>query len=233
MARVETARCALIVLVACSSPAKPPPTPVVAAVDPGDLCPNEPEDNDGFQDEDGCPDPDNDQDRILDVRDNCMNDAEIYNNHEDEDGCPDRGCVIAKQFPLCSRELIFFERGKDVPIKGEIVDNIAEALRQSDGDIQLVELRGIRGRDEARMLSKQRASSIAQLLIARGVDAGRLSIVDGGVGAPAEAPNGWHRVELSIAQQRTTLEEADEIVCTPMGRYFKRLTDDERAARCR
>ena len=32
-----------------------------------DRCPLDPEDKDGFQDEDGCPDPDNDQDGILDV----------------------------------------------------------------------------------------------------------------------------------------------------------------------
>ncbi len=38
-----------------------------------DLCPTEPEDFDGFQDEDGCPDPDNDGDLILDQNDMCPN----------------------------------------------------------------------------------------------------------------------------------------------------------------
>ncbi len=36
-----------------------------------DLAPTEPEDKDGFEDEDGKPDPDNDQDGILDVDDSC------------------------------------------------------------------------------------------------------------------------------------------------------------------
>jgi len=54
-----------------------------------DLCPDEPEDYDGFQDEDGCPDLDNDGDGILDVNDKCPNDAEDIDGFQDEDGCPD------------------------------------------------------------------------------------------------------------------------------------------------
>ena len=54
-----------------------------------DLCPDEPEDFDGFQDDDGCPDVDNDGDGILDVNDKCPNDAEDFDGFEDEDGCPD------------------------------------------------------------------------------------------------------------------------------------------------
>jgi len=38
-----------------------------------DKCPDEPEDRDGFQDDDGCPDPDNDGDGILDINDQCPN----------------------------------------------------------------------------------------------------------------------------------------------------------------
>ncbi len=57
--------------------------------DSKDKCPNEPEDFDGFQDEDGCPDPDNDNDGILDVNDKCPNVAEDIDGFEDEDGCPD------------------------------------------------------------------------------------------------------------------------------------------------
>ena len=41
-----------------------------------DKCPNEPEDKDGFQDEDGCPDPDNDGDGIPDALDQCPNEPE-------------------------------------------------------------------------------------------------------------------------------------------------------------
>jgi outer membrane protein OmpA-like peptidoglycan-associated protein len=58
-------------------------------LDDVDQCPNEPEDFDGFQDEDGCPDPDNDGDGVLDVNDGCPNDAEDIDGFQDEDGCPD------------------------------------------------------------------------------------------------------------------------------------------------
>lgn len=54
-----------------------------------DLCPGEPEDKDGFEDDDGCPDPDNDEDGILDEKDNCPDQAEDFDKFEDEDGCPD------------------------------------------------------------------------------------------------------------------------------------------------
>ena len=54
-----------------------------------DQCPDDPEDKDGFQDSDGCPDPDNDKDGIPDKRDACPNDPETMNGIADEDGCPD------------------------------------------------------------------------------------------------------------------------------------------------
>ncbi|MEM9727973.1 MAG: OmpA family protein, partial [Myxococcota bacterium] len=54
-----------------------------------DQCPTEAEDFDGFQDEDGCPDPDNDGDGILDINDGCMMDPEDIDGFQDEDGCPD------------------------------------------------------------------------------------------------------------------------------------------------
>lgn len=54
-----------------------------------DKCPNEPEDRDGFQDSDGCPDPDNDGDGIPDTHDECPNDAEDFDGFQDSDGCPD------------------------------------------------------------------------------------------------------------------------------------------------
>jgi outer membrane protein OmpA-like peptidoglycan-associated protein len=54
-----------------------------------DACPDEPEDKDGFQDEDGCPDPDNDRDGIPDAQDQCPNEPEDKDGFQDADGCPD------------------------------------------------------------------------------------------------------------------------------------------------
>jgi outer membrane protein OmpA-like peptidoglycan-associated protein len=63
-----------------------------------DRCPLDPEDKDGFQDEDGCPDPDNDGDGIVDKADACPNEPGPLENRgcplvdvdTDGDGVPDR-----------------------------------------------------------------------------------------------------------------------------------------------
>jgi outer membrane protein OmpA-like peptidoglycan-associated protein len=55
-----------------------------------DKCPNEPEDKDGFQDDDGCPDLDNDRDGIPDAKDKCPNDPEDKDGFQDDDGCPEK-----------------------------------------------------------------------------------------------------------------------------------------------
>jgi outer membrane protein OmpA-like peptidoglycan-associated protein len=74
-----------------------PPLPILADPDRDqdgipdirDSCPDNPEDFDGFEDEDGCPDADNDDDGILDTADQCMFRPEDFDGFEDEDGCPD------------------------------------------------------------------------------------------------------------------------------------------------
>ncbi|MDC0709579.1 Ig-like domain-containing protein [Stigmatella sp. ncwal1] len=74
-----------------SKPVEPPVEPPVAVLkqEPVPVCPQGPEDLDGFQDEDGCADPDNDGDGILDASDKCPNEPETKNGFQDEDGCPD------------------------------------------------------------------------------------------------------------------------------------------------
>jgi outer membrane protein OmpA-like peptidoglycan-associated protein len=54
-----------------------------------DKCWRIPEDFDGFEDDDGCPEDDNDMDGILDVDDGCPDEAEDFDGFEDADGCPD------------------------------------------------------------------------------------------------------------------------------------------------
>jgi outer membrane protein OmpA-like peptidoglycan-associated protein len=54
-----------------------------------DKCANEPEDKDGFQDDDGCPDPDNDGDGVADASDKCPTEPEDKDGFQDDDGCPD------------------------------------------------------------------------------------------------------------------------------------------------
>ncbi len=70
--------------------------------DPLDRCVDQPEDKDGFQDEDGCPEADNDNDGLLDGADKCPNEPGPIQNlgcpvvdkdgdgiNDDKDRCPD------------------------------------------------------------------------------------------------------------------------------------------------
>jgi outer membrane protein OmpA-like peptidoglycan-associated protein len=50
-----------------------------------DKCPTDAEDKDGFEDSDGCPDPDNDKDTVVDTKDECPDAAGSVATN----GCPD------------------------------------------------------------------------------------------------------------------------------------------------
>jgi OmpA-OmpF porin, OOP family len=59
-------------------------------LDPVDQCPDKPENYNGYQDEDGCPDdPDSDGDGIADSVDQCEMDPEDKDGYLDGDGCPE------------------------------------------------------------------------------------------------------------------------------------------------
>ena len=64
-----------------------------------DQCKHLPEDFDGFEDDDGCLDPDNDMDFIPDVDDRCPNEEALEGYDQDEDGCTDPGAPIGVQAP--------------------------------------------------------------------------------------------------------------------------------------
>jgi hypothetical protein len=62
--------------------------------DDRDDCPFLPEDFDGWEDSDGCLDPDNDNDLIPDPDDRCPNEEALEGCDDDEDGCTDAGCTV-------------------------------------------------------------------------------------------------------------------------------------------
>jgi outer membrane protein OmpA-like peptidoglycan-associated protein len=92
-------------------PPPPPPTPVDGdgdgLLDSQDKCILEPEDADGFEDSDGCPDRDNDGDSFSDAEDKCPLEAEDVDAFQDEDGCPDKdndGDGVADAQDKCATE---------------------------------------------------------------------------------------------------------------------------------
>ncbi|MCA9540177.1 MAG: OmpA family protein [Myxococcales bacterium] len=54
-----------------------------------DRCPERPEDVDGYEDADGCPEIDDDGDGILDISDACPREPEDRDGFDDDDGCPE------------------------------------------------------------------------------------------------------------------------------------------------
>ena len=54
-----------------------------------DKCPELPEDKDGIDDDDGCPEDDVDGDGVADAEDKCPRRPEDMDGFEDDDGCPD------------------------------------------------------------------------------------------------------------------------------------------------
>jgi outer membrane protein OmpA-like peptidoglycan-associated protein len=73
-----------------------------------DQCPDTPEDYDGFEDDNGCPDPDNDGDGVADLEDVCPDQPEDFDGVEDDDGCPEEndrdGDQIADEEDACPDE---------------------------------------------------------------------------------------------------------------------------------
>ena len=144
-----------------------------------DKCPDEPEDKDGFEDQDGCPDPDNDKDSILDKDDQCPNEPETYNGYQDQDGCPDKGRVIVRKGKLEILDKIYFETDKDIikEISYPILDAIAATLK-GNPQILEIEVQGHadeRGDDAHNMdLTERRAKAVKVYLIEKGIDGNRL-----------------------------------------------------------
>src|SRR5690606_33179753 len=109
--------------------------------DGSDQCPDDPEDIDQWQDEDGCPDIDNDEDKIPDVADQCptpqdpnsspYDSAEDYDGDQDEDGCPEeRKLVVVTEDKIELNEPVYFATNKTKVLSRSepLLDEIASIL---------------------------------------------------------------------------------------------------------
>jgi outer membrane protein OmpA-like peptidoglycan-associated protein len=146
-----------------------------------DNCPNEAEDKDGFRDDDGCADPDNDNDGILDDMDKCPNNP----GTTETQGCPKskeitRGALILKG--------VNFESGKAVLLAGSYtaLNEMAESLREWP-EIKLEVSGHTDNSGKAvtnQILSQERAETVRQYLIDKGISADRLTAVGYGQDRP-------------------------------------------------
>jgi len=152
--------------------------------DSKDKCPDTPEDKNGFEDLDGCPegDRDTDEDTILDRVDACPTEQEVFNGIDDEDGCPDEdpnASAVIRDGKVEIREQVFFETSR-AKIKTEsygILNDVADLL-VANPQIKFVEIEGHtddRGSDRVNLeLSQARAEAVREYLIGNGVEEERL-----------------------------------------------------------
>jgi outer membrane protein OmpA-like peptidoglycan-associated protein len=154
-----------------------------------DKCPTEPEDKDGFQDLDGCPDPDNDKDGILDLADKCPNEPETMNGIEDGDGCPDQGVIELKEERLSYEERVLFatNRARVLPAGRPILEAIVHMWKQHPEWERLV----IEGHTDKRgphefnnWLSKERAERTRRMLVDMGFPPDKVEVAGYGDRVP-------------------------------------------------
>jgi outer membrane protein OmpA-like peptidoglycan-associated protein len=165
-------------------------------VDADDKCVDRPEDKDGFEDSDGCPDIDNDGDHVLDIADKCAAQPETMNGYDDDDGCPDsipadvdglRGTIEGLLYAdgetavrdSAQKSLENIKKVMDahpslkIVLVGHTDDQEAKAFAEPGKPVDMDSLNTD--------LARARAEAVRQALIALGVSQGRI-VVDG-VGA--------------------------------------------------
>jgi large repetitive protein len=109
-----------------------------------DGCNDEPEDTDGFEDDDGCVDEDNDRDGIADEDDTCPLEAEDKDGFKDGDGCPevdndsDGVPDVADKCPLEAEDVDGFEDDDGCPDQDNDGDGIRDADDKCPNDAETV-----------------------------------------------------------------------------------------------
>ena len=191
-------------------------------VDSADGCKDRPEDRDGFEDHDGCPDIDNDGDLVLDIADRCPVERETFNGFEDDDGCPDQVPADVDGIIGTVEGLNYAPGVTEVaPTAMPPIDMIAEILRRHPtirivivghtDDIEAVNAappvaEGDPAPDPellATQLGQARAQAVRDQLVKRGLGSSRFVVVSVGLGEPVSdsSPRGRgrnRRVELKL-----------------------------------
>jgi len=152
---------------------------------------NDPEDPDGYEDNDGCPEPDNDKDSVADLDDQCP--MEPGPPGGDKPGCPKKPSLVIvtdKEIKITQQIHFEFDKDKIRPESFPILDAVADVLK-SNPKIK-IEIQGHtdnKGRAEYnKKLSERRAASVKKYLTEHGIDGARLTSHGYGMEVPV-VPN--------------------------------------------
>ncbi|MGB8295407.1 MAG: OmpA family protein [Polyangia bacterium] len=222
------------------APVAPPPVVVVeekpkvldrdgdGIPDDVDKCPNEPEDFDGFEDADGCPDPDNDKDGIPDAVDKCPNEPETVNGVDDEDGCPDEAPIVVREDRILLTEHVLFDTNRArVRTAGRPALEAVLTLWKQHPEWDHLVIEGHadrRGPDPFNdWLSHERAERAHNVLVEMGFPAERLLVAAFGnkqlrvQGTGEEADRENRRVEFAIIRKVEERAQAPDSTRPPKG----------------
>ncbi len=168
---------------------------------------------DRWEDADGCPDPDNDNDGILDIDDACPDDPETYNRYKDADGCPDKAPARFGSGTIVPMGRVHFETDKAVllPQSHATLDAVVWALR-AHPQILLLQVQGHadeRGSAAHNLrLTADRAHAVKRYLVDKGIDPSRLQTKGFGESKPLDPGHdeqAWsrnRRVEFVIRKRK-------------------------------
>jgi outer membrane protein OmpA-like peptidoglycan-associated protein len=149
---------------------------------PCDQCPNEV----GVK-PDGCPIRDTDGDGIFDDKDKCPKEPETKNGFEDDDGCPDTLPAKIKKFTGVV-EGIYFDQGKATIRKQSTttLDGAAKVLKEFPSISMEISGHTSSEGDKAfnDKLSQDRADSVKQWLVDKGIGSDRLKTRGAGPSEP-------------------------------------------------
>jgi outer membrane protein OmpA-like peptidoglycan-associated protein len=179
-----------------------------------DKCPTEPEDKDGFEDDNGCPELDNDKDGLTDVVDKCPNQPETMNGVDDLDGCPETASTTVKEERLSYEEHVLFD-SNSTQIRPEVQPILWAIVtlwkQHPEWDRLVIEGHADqRGSEEYNnWLSQERALQTRAVLIAMGFPANKIEVAGYGNRLPLKPGNDEstlkenRRVELIIIPKKT------------------------------
>lgn len=152
--------------------------------DEQDKCPTEPEDKDGIDDGDGCPELDADADGVPDQDDACPKEPGTTDRAAGHPGCAPRPCLSIVPTIRVWVQIAFPKGAARISNSQKpLLDEIAQVLKEHP-ELRLV-VHGHCSTDERQTVAADRATAVMEALVERGVPPKQLEAKGHGASEPA------------------------------------------------